>query len=154
MDRDNAYEMIGRVTVAWNRIEWIWDDIFLVLLDAPHSQAKAIYYALANFGAQRDMALALANLHLSGKPDTLKRIRALHGAIGKAASDRNAAIHSRYAASDLSNTLSVITTGKYKLSDEILSQQLEDTISKQSALFDESWATLAEICAALGREMP
>lgn len=154
MDRDNAYEMIGRVTVAWNRIEWIWDDIFLVLLDAPHSQARAIYYALANFGAQRDMTIALAYFHLSGHPELIKRIRGLSGSVSKAAGDRNAAIHSRYARSDISNTLSVISTGKYNLSDEMLSQQLEDSMSKFDALFDETWITLAAICTTLGRAMP
>src|SRR5947207_4646055 len=92
----NTYELIGRVTVAWNDVELLWMTLYLAFLDAPRKQADAAYHSLKVFAAQREITYRLGMLALEGNSALLKELGDLYDETGKASGDRNAVSHAKY----------------------------------------------------------
>ncbi len=149
-----TYELIGRATVAWSRVELIWTMLFVSLLDAPREQADAIYHSLKSSAAQREMTLALAATVLSSHNDILVALGKINCSMGKLSGDRNAMMHAKYAGSDNGPTVDVFSVGQNRLVGKDLNAELPRIIEESNSLHDAIWTLLARVCAALGRDMP
>lgn len=162
---DNPFELIGRITVAWNRIELWWHMLFVVLLDAPRDQADALYLMTQNGRQQRQMVMTLAGLRFGDSPQdqnaarALSSLRALQSATDGEAGRRNAATHSRYIGGKGSPNLYVVQpfkqpTGPHDLTGKDVLDELTNTLARLEPLDKAAWIVLADVCTALNKPMP
>jgi hypothetical protein len=147
---DNAYELIGKVTVEWNRIEMWWHEIFVAALGAPRPHADAIYLSLASFSTQRDITRPLVELRLADNQSLLAKFKDLDQKTGEAAGIRNFITHSRYLKSESSRGLIVqdrhkIKPNKNELIDKDVIQELVKMLSVLEDLEDLAWLALASL---------
>jgi len=105
-----AAETIGRVTIAWNEAHFVLAALFNSLSGADMRQSEAIYYAIKNESAQRDIIRAVANVTLENHPAILSRLTTALSRIGELSGRRNAAIHTVWAFSIPRNKMLPVPT--------------------------------------------
>ena len=91
--RDELPELIGRVTIAYNEVQFIWSLLFSHFLWGDRGLAKGMFNAIRNDATQRDVIAAAAEVTLSHHPAVLSESRRLMKRTNELVAERNAAIH-------------------------------------------------------------
>jgi len=89
-------ELIGRVVIAWNEVQWMVYRLFVVFSGMSEDQAKDVFFSLRSDSTQRDLTLAAGKSALAKSPTLWNKFRITMCAIGTLASERNAAIHTMW----------------------------------------------------------
>ena len=87
-------QLIGGITIGWSAAHSAVYALFAALSGLSLERSKAIFFAIKQDLAQREMTLALAKVTLVEHPDCLERATSLLKQISSLSGDRNAAIHS------------------------------------------------------------
>src|SRR4051794_14906389 len=102
IDVNNGFELLGRVIVGWNQVEWAWCDLRAVLENVPSS---AIDYA-EDIKDVRRKVLTSATDQLSGSDDNLlKEIVTLADIIKDEIEMRHGGAHTKFLVSSAFTTL-------------------------------------------------
>ena len=87
-------QLVGAVTLGWSTAQSAVHALFVTLSGLGLERANAIFFALRQDRAQRDITFALAKATLIKHPDYLERASSLLNQLDKLSSERNAATHS------------------------------------------------------------
>ena len=142
-------ELIGRVVISWNEVQWMVYRLFVTFSAMPPQQAQDVFFSLRSDASQRDLTLAAGKSALATHPKLWQKFRTAMCDIGTLAGERNAAIHTMWGfnfyealagASLLSFGPMADTTPHKSLKDDFTAQcnELRDELNKH-------FLTLADI---------
>lgn len=90
-------ELIGRVVISWNEVQWIIYRLFVGFSGMPEQQAHDVFFALRSDASQRDLALAAGKTALADYPFLWEQFRTSLCEVRRLAGERNAAIQTMWA---------------------------------------------------------
>lgn len=93
---DSHAELIGRVVISWNEVQWIIYRLFVGFSGMPEQQAQDVFFALRSEGGQRDLALAAGKTALADYPFLWEQFRTSLCEVRRLAGERNAAIQTMW----------------------------------------------------------
>lgn len=96
-DIDHDALLIGQVTIAWNGVQAMVHAFFLKFSGMPLDKANAVFFALKQDSAQRDITLAVCRTSLGEGASIWPRLKGCFNAIETLAGERNATIHTLWA---------------------------------------------------------
>jgi len=89
-------ELIGRVVIAWNDVQWLVSVLFVDFSGMPDEQARDVFFTLKSDFAQRDIVLAAGKTALAKYPALWEQLQKTIKAINDLAGERNAAVHTMW----------------------------------------------------------
>jgi hypothetical protein len=89
--------LVGRVSIAWNDVQFEIFKLFAAVSGMPEVRAEAVFFALRNDRSQRDITLAAALNALLDNGDLFSRCEAAINDAGKLSGERNAVMHAMWA---------------------------------------------------------
>jgi hypothetical protein len=150
-------ELIGRVAMAWNSVQYMIFLLFTRLSGLSPSKAEAIFFALKADAAQRDITSELAAVALKARPPLLARCNTILRDIGKRAGERNAATHTIWevgAAGAITPTQGVRVHTKLRADFTVQFRELESALRQHYADLVALQATFPLRRASPGRAQP
>jgi hypothetical protein len=140
-------ELLGRVTIAWNRLQYIFFLIFTALSGMPVGKAQAVYFTLKADTAQRDITAKVAAVALKSRPVLLERFTKIMKAVNDLAGQRNAATHTIWDIEETSGMVEPTPGAKHHGS---LEEDFADQFRRLEASLGRHYSDLVE----LQREFP
>ena len=131
-------ELIGRVTIAYNQVQFLLTILFTQVLWGDRELAKAMFDALNSDRGQRDIIRAAASVTLAPHPALHARASALLDRANDISGLRNAAVHTFWDQDLVSGQFIPVPGSRAsKRLEELPSQQFEKVLLELSALYDD-----------------
>lgn len=101
-----TYEMIGRMTAAWNDVDLLWELIFTCILhEPPRATTDVLLQQFYTSATKRRMIMAVANVTFTKGSFERSEIEALSALTSDLGNKRNAASHGWYILDPLNSRL-------------------------------------------------
>lgn len=155
-----VFELVGRITAAWNEIEIVWYLIYTCMLhEAPREKIDLIYRQFVTGRAQRQFVIALADVAFKADHHQIYRtaMGKLFARTGELSGLRNALIHGDYTEvieGDGTHTLRIAPGGDMAKRNKLGGKPLEAEMVALLASITDLVCDLDRLRIVLGRRYP